>query len=788
MKRVLLFLLLTLAASVKGAVGDTLGLSVRPNGRIVDWYISGLATNGTYAFGLSSSNTVEAAKFYLTYTVQGYDGAGAPTTLTVTNYSGTRARLPVVTGTAEPNVADETVSGTNLIVGVSMASYIPQGASNILAYVSSGLYTQGTVSAAASGVNVTNMSTQGYGRSITKWSWPGWQRDVGSNVTLRMLAFHRSGRNYLPVRAVRFIGTDAHANSVSTVVTNWTLSSGVGDALPFGEVVANVDVSTLTQGDPIRWDYVVTPWVGDTNSVFDTRKDEFTGITPLPKAITNLLDKTDSYGFSYALVRTNGNDSTGVAFTRAQYATNSAALTNAFATIRGATTAIAATNNTVYSRNDAGASYILLDNGDYAFTGGTVSGGAATIPAAWLTITTNIGASTASTRITSSSGTQDINDRVKFKGITFNVAASVVNNCEALWMDACDLTSSASQTILATTGKTEWYLTANTIRSFTQGIKYAANYNVAPAIVRGNTFDGFSQTLHAYCAVGNIFTNSPFAIVRIDFASQPTPNNDLYVIYNNKLFASELTASKYQGPQQTNIVFGGAFIQNVFESTTNNINNLAWDFGSNNSIQLTNLLEWHNVLVGCKDFHGYNDTGTNVAWRILWSVQNNIWADYNNKSYDHGTTLVGGADTNRVGAEALKHGVDYTGNMFAEIAGVGAPGSFLPNPFYGLNTWYTNGTSTISVIGFVDHKAYDGTGSSGTGYGNYQLTTNSPMNWLARTHLLPYDINGNSRVTKDASGAFASLLTTDSGSGVGGSSTYPDYFRNILLRGNVRLK
>jgi len=750
------FWMISVGRSSLSAVGDTVSASVDDNGWKIAWTLSGMATNGVYNFGLGSSNQLTAPKFVVTWTAQGFDGSANATTLTATNYGVARARAAILTGSADPNVADETVvTGTNVLIKVSLDDIIPQGASNITATIGSGVYIAASKTNSSASVSVSNSSTQPYFRSIANWVNPPMENHTGSDATLELVAFHRSGRANLPVRGVQIFGTDEHSNTVSGVFTNWTLSTG-GDAIPFGLIQCVVPITNLTQGDKVRWDFRAFPWIGDSASVLDTRSNEFTGLTPMPTSITNLVNRTGALLGSYALVRTNGLDASGVALTATQYATNAAALTNAFLTIKGALMAIAGTNNTAFSRNDVDASYVLLDQGNHTWNGGTITGGATNYTRTWATITTNVGAATASTIINNSTGSSEVNNAVRFKGLSFGGSINILNNIDRVLFEDCVTTSSASQFLIAATGSTMWYFVRGTVGSFTQGLRYAAGYNTPVALIRGTKFDGFSGNIQPFTMVGALITNSPGAIIRFDFASQPVVRPDFTIIYTVAKYSDDTLAATLQGPQQYGIT-NGYFIGNVLlESVTNNINNLAWDFGSANSIQLTNCLIWHVTDVGRKNFVGYNDTGSSVAWRVGWQWVNNYSDDYNNKSFDHGTTVGGGANTNRVGAELLKHGVGYSGSIMGELANIGASGSFLPIVFAGVNSWYPASTTDTNFVKFTQRGSFDGGAVSGLGNGNYRPSTNSPLIGMPLRRVLPFGLGGGSRGAVDASGAFES--------------------------------
>jgi len=744
------------ASSSSPSPGDTISAAVLPKGWQLSWTLAGMTNGGTYAFGLGSSNTLTEPKVVITYTAQGYDGNGDLTTVTVTNYVGARSRAVVITGSGDPNVADETLSGTNLTINLSLADYIPSGASNISVSIAAGVYTASGITNSATTIIASNLSAQPYWKAIANWVTPPAQDHNTSSASLELVAFHRSAQDERPIRCVRIIGTDQHSNTVSGVFSNWSVSTG--DALPFGRIACSIPITGLTQGDLVRWDFVAYPWVGDTNSVFDTRQNTYTGITPLPSSITNLVNHTGEFLGSYALVRTNGNNSTGKALSATQYALSPGSLTNAFATIEGALEAIAGTNNMLNSHNDVDVSYVLLDQGHHAYTGGTITGGALTTTKSWLTITTNIGASTDQTFVDSGSGTKDFNKRVRMKGISLGGSANVFSGGGYLLWEDCDVTESATQYVIAPTDALVWYILRGTIRDCAQGIRYAAGYSTSP-VLRGVTFDGFSGNIHVYTMVGCLITNSPNAIIRFDFPSQPTPAPDYQICYNVAKYGDSTLSSSFQGPKDYTIQ-NGYFIGNVLlESTTNNINNLAWDFGADNAIHLTNALIWHVTDVGRKNFVGYNDTGTNAAYRIGWQWVNNYSDDYNNKSYDHGSTEPN-ANTNRIGAEALKHGVGYSGSILSELANIGASSSFLPIVFSGIKTWYPSTTTDTNFAKFVRRGAFDGGASSGIGGGDYRPNTNSPLVGMPWRRVLPYDIGGNQRAAVDAAGAWTSGLTS----------------------------
>ena len=133
---------------------------------------------------------------------------------------------------------DETVSASRLTVTIALSDFIYPG-DTATANLRSGLYKQGSSSAAASAVAVVNQSILVTPRVIGNWSWPGWQRITGTNFDLRCVVFHRSGQSGRPVRVVKFWATDQHGHSVTNFVTNPTIDPSVADAVPVIEYVGH---------------------------------------------------------------------------------------------------------------------------------------------------------------------------------------------------------------------------------------------------------------------------------------------------------------------------------------------------------------------------------------------------------------------------------------------------------------------------------------------------------------------------------------------------------------------
>ncbi len=120
----------------------------------------------------------------------------------------------------------------------------------------------------------------------------------------------------------------------------------------------------------------------------------------------------------------------------------------------------------------------------------------------------------------------------------------------------------------------------------------------------------------------------------------------------------------------------------------------------------------------------------------------------------------------RIGNWPANYQVGCSGNVFAEIVGVGVPGSFRTN-FAGLKSLGptisqaatgapTSSTNLLGYIQYVNRASFSG--SSGTGNGNYQTLDTSPVRNLVRDWLLSRDITGKVRGPLDTPGVHTTFV------------------------------
>lgn len=736
--RLLRLIPILLSASVFGSTGDIVGVSIETNGWQALVYVAGLMTNASYSFGLGANNSIAGSeKLMISVVSQGFDDTGSAAPILRKVYGTKQVRKPYPNHGSADEVYD---SGTNRL-RIALSDYVYAGDSNLTATIVSGLYSN---SLSAASVPVTNLSTASYQPVIAAWSWPGYQRITNSTFPLRAVAFHRDAQQGRSVRAVKFIATDEHSNSTTSIVTQSTVDRSIGDAVPVVEWVASMSAASLTALDRITCRFIAYPWVGTTNQVWDTSTKSGTQPTPYGVNQINWCDKSYTYGTTIAVVSTNGNNTTGSAVSTTYWATNAAP--PEFATIHGAANAIAATNNAVRSRNDVGGGIIYVKAGGHAWTGGSISAG--TTPNTWVTITPYPGVSTANCKITSQSGSVDITDRVLVRGMRIETSAALVfYSMLAGWFDQCQIAASGSATW---DDVSCYWFTRNSIETIAQGLRPPSGDNAPFALVRGNTVQSLgSANGQAYCTIGNDYSvTTTTTIVADNYAGQNSPTCDWPIFSFNRVmkFPSSGPAA-YFGVVKTNIL-GAAIVQNVFESV-NGVQNIV-SLAESSKDDWNNVLLWGNTIVGERINMAYNDSGTTTVPVRYWSLAGN-YIDATAIKTDTFTTPSG----NRTGNWGVVWGVGNEGNTCPEVTGLGANGAF-PHEFIGLSSFQTAGgvTTTNTYPLFVNRMSQTGVATN-TGGGDYRLNSGSPL-FQNSAWKISHDIDGLPRGASDPSGAYSS--------------------------------
>lgn len=760
-------------------VGGLLSVEIGADGWYADLTFVGQATGGTYDLGLAGASNHDPAattpRLVLTVTSPGYDDTGALTTIGRTVYGTKQVRKPY------PSFAqnqESPVNADDVKVRVALSEYVFAG-DVVSVQVLPGLYTVGGVASSGGTLTPPNSSTTAHPKVVGNWSWPGREK-VGATIAPRFVAFHRSGQQGRPVRAVRFTATgDTSGVSVSQVVTVPTYDAAMADAVPVVEYVGSLSTTTLTQGELVTLRVEAFPWIGDAGSVLDTSTGAASP-SPLYGPRKVLCDKTGGYAPSYAVVDpVGGNDGTGTVKTGAVVGTT------AYASVFAAMNAVRTYNSSNYGRASKGGSVIYLRTGSHTWTGGTVT--ADTVPAeTWLTVEGYPGDARSGITVDASSGSRAPGVYTKVKGVKIaqNTATGIFSTAAGsqYWFDQCefDIGNSGSVLVTVASGASIWHATRNLVTGLRQGFRGNSTSNMPCALIRGNTWAGDTlQPSLVYTCLGNLktgTTGNTGAAFTDTVTGSTAPSTDGLVFAFNKWTFSAGTSPFAAFGQTVSKPIGMAVVQNLIEQVANTsqpLLQLASDGSKDNPVN--NVIVWHNVITGQRSNFAYDeiapDNITPVAPtpRYLWSVKNNIADDMNTKhDVFEGPDLSGvkyKANGGKVGAWPVLYGVGHSGNLFAETVAIGAPGTFA-HEFPGIksrqgdNVLTRGGAGDINVgstatgyVQFVSRAAFDGT-TAGAGGGSYALQSGSPAKGLARDWLLPFDLAGAARVGAGDPGAY----------------------------------
>lgn len=773
--RFLAFIFLFVALRVFGATGDVNWFTVETNGWMLKFSIAGYSTATTnwalWNFGFGTNNS-GSSKITLTVNSPGFDDAGASnwTSHVIYGTKGVRMAYPNNTN------ADTSISGSDVVGIISLSDYV--ASNDVVSAISWGasFYSNNT---AGSSVIVTNLSTVGYGqmKCIANWSYPGWQKVTANTMTLRAVAFQRSGQNGRPIRVMRFVARDQHSHAQTNFVTAMSIDSTLGDAVPVCEYVANIDISGFTQSDFIRCDFAAYPWQGDSLAVIDTMDGVNSQPTPFYAPITNVCDRLGTYSTAIAVVDPAGSDTNGRVSTNSDPTSINSA--QYFLTIGKAANQIAASNNVAGSptHNDCGGGVIYMKAGAYTFAGAASTYGAATSPA-WLTIRPYPGVTRDSVIIGNNLNDRALgNSKIHIYGMTLtNNSALEFLSVPYLWIDGMALNHQQGTTFDGTEYE---YWTDNLFTNAAGGISYIAGQTKVPILVRGNyvTNSALSQSgigILSYTAIGNVVdyrgvaAGWPSTVFTTEPQSGAMPtgvfaSTNAIIAFNKVIGLNTSVIVVGAGVISNN--FGGiACVQNVIEKTSSSSIQPLFQIGANGAGDIVstcnNVLIWYLTGEGERWNCAYDASGTSNHNRFFWSVKKSITCS----SYNIKSDTYAGFDTAssvRLGNWPVLYGVGFDGNGMSAITNFSSSGTFM-NEFGGLNGTITNSVTetplqTTGYWKYTSTGAYDGV-SVGSGNGNYRLLSSSPavVNPLGSWNGLPFDIEGNNRGGFDPPGAYAS--------------------------------
>jgi len=389
---------------------------------------------------------------------------------------------------------------------------------------------------------------------------------------------------------------------------------------------------------------------------------------------------------------------------------------------------------------------------------------------------------------------------IKVSGIKVNVSSGaptqVFTAQNYIWLHGNDLTmTSGSGLVYGNTATAIAYYTQNTVVSDgscgTGGSSatcvksgFTQFSSKAPAVlIRGNTLTGLTHTLNVYTFLGNVsaptVSNTGLQI-RSPETAIPVISTAPILAYNKLMNLQTSSATVVSLVGSLSSALGVAFIQNVLEVSTANTTipmTAASDASTNTPVN--NIMAWHNTIAGNRINRCYNDNGSTLRLRTLWSDIGNL---YDATAMKHDTFAT--VNAARVGAWACLYGVGWRGNM-----DVGAPvfaqqGQWQPE-FAGLSSDYIavgasrdeqatyqapRGTGRANTYpGFISRASYDGS-STGAGNGDYHIGATSPARNLIPSSgaVLPYDLDGKARRNDGtgAAGAYESDSATKRRAGV----------------------
>lgn len=702
------------------ATGDITAVEILSNGWQAQITIEGFVDGGSYDFGFTGSDP-SGANIVFTVVSEGYTTAGALSTVTRTVYAvpdrlcgALRKAYPDSTTNHATHAPDETESGGNLIVKVALSDFIYNDDKNggagtsgtdVTVSIAAGWYTDdgagGSTSGnnAATGLTVTNSSTQDYPKVIAQWdhiAGAAFGDRVQSAFQMACNAFHRHG-----IACVVFDADgQTSSNNETEAVTGQTatLRSATGLYAPAFQS-SSVALTNFTQAELIDLRFRAYPVVGDADSIIDTN-NYTTGndVCVGRNKATIVCDKSAALDVE-KYVSTSGNDTTGDGTTGNPYATIVKALQD------GA--------NIVYLK--AG-THVL---GDY--------GTRPTTKNEWAIIQPEAGQSSSTVTVKPGGAPSTDYSHVQVKGCTITVDATgdrwvgSASDFDCFRCVDCVFDRGAVGDASAPT----FYLLRTFIENCTGDLGPLWKIEGSGTALTEHSLDGvrvkgdIQNTNRIVCCTGNAGNSSAF--IKAKNASYTGPNNDNAIYGFNAAY--EIGSTGAPGVDfDLPLTEGLAIVGNVLEK---NSGTQALVNGPSDDVASVNVLIHHNTFVGERQNIAYNSTGTAAVYHLLWSMKGNLWHEYNNKG-----DLFVTENANRIGGWSVEYMVGSVGNNCGDI-------NFQPS-FVGLHG--SIGTQAT----YTDDQSTVGEGGGGGGEGDYRATSNESFTW-AGGQFEQCDLTGRSR-------------------------------------------
>ncbi len=563
----------------------------------------------------------------------------------------------------------------------------------------------GQTAAACTNLTVTNNSTLAYGLSTGRWACVPKQRLDSLSLPLEIAAFHQHG-----IAAVVFSAADESAHTVTSPdITAETISTTFGNPPVYA---TTLDLTGFTSGNVVTANVKCYPVIGDTATDSSGQSWPSAELCAWPY----LLDSANTFGRTVVHLDPAAGSDANTAYDIANVATSAA---NPVATWNRAVDAIAAFNNTTYSRNNVDAGIIYLKSGNQT-VGGDSSPPAST--KCFLTVTPASGVSAASAPFVSfASAGRYLPKLVRFEGCSF-VPSSAANQLMHFGLTTSDLFvwqnctfqgfSRTSNTSFVSGASGAHMFLGCTMVDYYEGM---AGSSSTPLLLRGNTITDANSKVFgpARCAVANTYTGRNGTTDGLWRTSANT-NGNIVVAWNKAYKIKDSSMSVNFNVDRF------AIVGNIIELIGSSVSPALMI----NDISVSDTIFWHNTIVGQRT-NLLNDITNPLVDKqaTRWSIKFNALKSLNvaQHSDDNADTLVGW--------RSIQYGTGVTGNVAATTV---APGYYAGA--------YSSQSS--SPLGFVLDASRSGTDA---GNGDYHPSAGSAL--MSRIpssgRLITYDLEGN---------------------------------------------
>lgn len=186
----------------------------------------------------------------------GTSGATFTPTVVPANYSGIAVKR-------------EGVDGSDLWICVALDEYLYSDDTATLDALSA-IYTNGTASASATAMAVTNASESLYTKPICRWLSVPYERITSPTFTIRAGVYHRFAKQGKPVACVQFEVTDGSTTNTVTA-TRMTASGELpASGLHTAWYEATFTAANFTDNAVLTCNVRAYPWIGDATAVVDS--------------------------------------------------------------------------------------------------------------------------------------------------------------------------------------------------------------------------------------------------------------------------------------------------------------------------------------------------------------------------------------------------------------------------------------------------------------------------------------------------------------------------------------